>query len=281
MRKSRSFLINFFCLLLCFTMFVPTLFAAQTTKKTSSQRVFDYASLLTGDEIEGLEIKINEIEQTYNQNIYILTTDDAEGKATQAYADDFFENFGFGHNDKTGVLLLIDMDNRRVHISTSGTDISYFTDARIQLVIDKFYDELRAGEYYNVGKIFLKQVEAIVSNPIPSTTTEKTSLPRAPLAMEDYLLRGGIAALIAFIVSMITYFAICHSYTHPRFTQPVIAPDRSSVHYTDKKDMFVHTHTTKVRIRDDSNSGGGGFGGGSSTHTSSGGGTFGGGGRDF
>lgn len=279
MRKLHRNLISFACLLLCFTMLVPSLFAAGTSKQNG--RVYDYASLLTGDEIASLETKIKEVEQAYNQNIYILTTEDTEGKDSQSYADDFFENFGFGHNDKTGVLLLIDMDNRRVHISTSGQDILYFTDARIQLVIDKFYDELRSGEYYNVGKIFIKQVEAVVSNPIPNTNAERTSLPRAPLTTMDYLLRGGIAALIALIMSMITYFAICHSYTHPRFTQPVTAPDRSSVHYTDKKDMFVHTHTTKVRIKDDSNSGGGGFGGGSSTHTSSGGGSFGGGGRDF
>lgn len=277
MRKVHRSLMSFACLLLCFTMLVPSLFAASTTAQ--SGRVYDYASLLTGDEIEKLETKIKEIEQTYGMDAYILTIDDAEGKTTTAFADDFFFDLGYGRDNTNGILLIIDMDNRKVKLSTSGTGILYFTDARSELIIDKFYDELRAGEYYQVGNIFLNQVKAVVSNPIPTSLTDQTTLPKAPLTTVDYLLRGGIAGLIALIVSMITYFAICHSYTHPRFTQPATAPDRSSVHYTDKKDMFVHTHTTRIRIKDDSNSGGGGFGGGSSTHTSSGGGTFGGSGE--
>lgn len=275
MRKLRSTLISFFCLLLCFTMFIPTLFAAQT----STPKVYDYASLLTVTEKDNLQTKMNQIKQDYQMDAYILTINDAQGKTTTAFADDFFFDLGYGRDNTNGVLLIIDMDNRNVKISTSGSAISYFTDARSELIIDKFYDNLKSGNYYQVGNIFLKQVEAVVSNPIPSSYSERTTLPRAPLALEDYLLRGGIAALIALVISLITYFCICHSYTHPKFTQPAVAPDRSSVHYTDKKDMFVHTHTSRVRIRDDSNSGGGGFGGGSSTHTSSGGGTFGGSGE--
>lgn len=275
MRKLRSFLISFFCLLLCFTMFTPALFADQT----STQTVYDYANLLTSTEKSNLEAKITQIKQDYQMDAYILTINDAQGKTTTAFADDFFFDLGYGRDNTNGILLIIDMDNRNVKLSTSGSAISYFTDARSELIVDKFYDQLKSGNYYQVGHIFLKQVEAVASNPIPSSYSERTTLPKAPLELMDYLLRGGIAALIALVVSLITYFCICRSYTHPKFTQPVVAPDRSSVHYTDKKDMFVHTHTSRVRIKDDSNSGGGGFGGGSSTHTSSGGGTFGGSGE--
>ncbi len=279
MRKLHHTFTSLMCLLFCFTMFVPTLFGAQTQSKPIDQTVYDYANLLTSNEKQNLESKINEIKQTYNMDAYILTINDAQGKTTTAFADDFLFDLGYGRDNKNGILLIIDMDNRNVKISTSGLAISYFTDARSELIIDSFYNQLKSGNYYDVGKTFLKKVTAVMSHPIPKSTADRTTLPKAPLEVEDYLIRGGIAALIALVVSLITYSSICYSYTHPRFTQPVTIPDRSSVNYTDKKDMFVHTHTSRIRIKDDSNKGNGGFGGGSSTHTSSGGGTFGGSGE--
>lgn len=261
---------------LCFLMLVPNAFATQTA--TSTQGVYDYASLFTTEEVQNLESKINEIRTTYNMDAFILTTDDAQGKTTTAFADDFLFDLGYGQTDTDSVLFIIDMDNRNVKISTSGVNtFSYFTDARCELIIDKLYGDLKEGNYYQTGNIFLEQIAAILAAPKPTSTSEQVSLPKAPLEMADYLMYVGIAALIALVVSLITYFSICHSYTHPKFTQPVTAPDRSSVHYTDKKDKFMHSHTTKVLIRqdDDNHSGGGG----SSTHTSSGGGTFGGSGE--
>lgn len=260
---------------LCFTLLVPSLFAATT------EHVYDYAGLLDTSEIKALEGTITELNALYKQGIYIVTTNDTGGKTTTAYADDFFFNLGYGRNNASGVLLLIDMDNRQVWISTSGKAISYFTDARIQKVIDAFYSDLKEGDYYSVGKIFLRKVEAVFANPIP-TGNEVYSLPRNILKTEDYIFRGTISALIALVVSVITYFSIRSAYKNPRFTKPIANPDRSTLNFTDKKDQFIHTHTSRVRIKDDSNNGsGGGFGGGSSTHTSSGGGNFGGGGRGF
>lgn len=46
-----------------------------------------------------------------------VTTDDALGKISMEYADDFFGNGGFGvGNDYDGILFLIDTDNREVYI---------------------------------------------------------------------------------------------------------------------------------------------------------------------
>lgn len=271
---NRS-LMGLMSLLFCLLMLVP----APLKAASPNQGVYDYAALFTDEEVQNLQAKINEIYTTYNMDAFILTTDDAQGKTTTAFADDFLFDLGYGQADTNAVLFIIDMDNRNVKIATSGvTTFSYFTDARCELIIDKLYGDLKEGDYYETGNIFLKYVATILANPVPAeNSSQQTSLPRAPLTMSDYLMRGGIAAAIALIVSLITYFSICHSYTHPKFTQPVTAPDRSSVNYTDKKDKFMHSHTTKVRLQRDDNHGSGG--GGSSTHTSSGGGTFGGSGE--
>ena len=48
----------------------------------------------------------------------------------------------FGINTD-GIALLIDMQNRRVHVSTSGAAISAIRDRDIEAIIDAGYEELR------------------------------------------------------------------------------------------------------------------------------------------
>ena len=97
-------------------------------------RVIDEAGLLTNEEVDGLEEQIAALCETYpNMDFVFVTTDDAQGKDTQAYADDYydFHGYGAGGND-SGVLFLIDMDNRNLGISTHADGVRYFTDERIE-----------------------------------------------------------------------------------------------------------------------------------------------------
>ncbi|MBP5793935.1 MAG: TPM domain-containing protein, partial [Spirochaetaceae bacterium] len=69
----------------------------------------------------------------YNKEAVIVTTSDAQGKSAEAYADDFYDENDFGTGSgKDGVLFLIDMDNRKIHVSTSGSMIDYLEDWRIE-----------------------------------------------------------------------------------------------------------------------------------------------------
>ena len=84
-------------------------------------RVFDEAGLFDEYEKEGLETRIEEVRKSENIDLAVTTTDDANGKTSEAYADDFYDSHGFGTgDDASGVLLLIDMDNREIYVSTSG-----------------------------------------------------------------------------------------------------------------------------------------------------------------
>ena len=94
-------------LLLCVLFSLPSVFAA------GDQRVYDQAGLFTQAEVQELEESVAEHRKSTQMDIVIVTTDDAQGKTSQAYADDFYDYNGFGEgSDNTGILLLIDMDNR-------------------------------------------------------------------------------------------------------------------------------------------------------------------------
>ena len=104
--------------------------------RVEGQFVYDFAELLENE--EALEAEIAELRERWTIDVVIVTTDDAHGKSSMEYADDFFDYNGFGYDKPMGdgVLFLIDMDNRQIWISTCGKAIIYFTDSRIDEALD-------------------------------------------------------------------------------------------------------------------------------------------------
>ena len=76
---------------------------------------------------------IDEAVMQYDMDIVIVITDDVKGKSSMDFADDFYDDNGYGIGfDSSGLLFLVNMEDREVWISTAGTAIKVFTDARIR-----------------------------------------------------------------------------------------------------------------------------------------------------
>ena len=241
-------------------LWVAVFFKQNKTVETSSSRnneglivtenrVFDEADLLSEEEESKLQKRIE--------------TADAEGKSSMAYADDFYDTHDFGYEDAhgTGVLFLVDMDNREIWFSTSGDCIDAYTTDRIDSAIDVVYDNLKAGNYYLVFDGCIDSVGRYMSSGIGSMAFAEAVLGALVLA--------GIVTLVLVLVLVISRGG---KVTVSSSTYLVAASkevyERSDIHY----DTVV---TTRI-IETDSGSGGGGGG-----HTSSGGFSHGGGGRSF
>ena len=67
--------------------------AVMTYASASSVRggVADMAGLLTEEEKQELVTQTAQIEEETGWNIYVVSTEDAEGKTAQEYADDYFD----------------------------------------------------------------------------------------------------------------------------------------------------------------------------------------------
>ena len=110
--------------LLSFLMMSLILSGFQTVLAVEN-RVFDDAKLFSADEITQLNDKIAALTSELSQDFVVVTTNDAQGSTAQEYADDYYDEHGFGIGEnKTGVLFLIDMDNRKVYISTCHISIA-------------------------------------------------------------------------------------------------------------------------------------------------------------
>ena len=282
MRKKLKRLFAAVCF--CGALFMTMNAAAET------DYVYDEADLLTTEEEAALQQYAEIFSANWNMNFLVVTTDDAEGKSSMEYADDFYDARFQESSEEDGVLYLIDMDNREIYLSTCGMAIRYLTDARIDNILDKAWNHVADGDYYGTFTAFFDETERYLNQGIPSNqynydveTGEKdyyydTSKEPMRLTFTELLIAlvAGLAAAggtAAFVTAK--YQLKFEDFHYDAYTD-------SDVQLSVRSDHLVNRFVTQRRIpRNDGNSGGGGGGGRSSVHHSSSGRSHGGGGRGF
>lgn len=142
-----------------------TLFAAVPVYADTYDAVYDDAALLSDEEQQSLSEEITNLQETTGWQIFVLTTEDAQGKTAREYADDFYDTTATGDD---GVVFLIDMDNREVTISTAGEAIYYLNDDRIDDILDNCYDYVVDGEYASCFSSMLSDAEYYYEVGVPS-----------------------------------------------------------------------------------------------------------------
>lgn len=243
--------------------------------------VTDDAHLLTGDQIQKLNQQANEISEKIKGKVYVVTTNE-NYQDTRDFADQYlYDRVG---KDNNGAVLVLDMNQRHIQISTSGNMIDYLTDSRLNKIYDAVEDGMRNESYYEAVSSYLTNANDFVEAGVPGghyRVDEKTG----KITRYKVLTPGEIAlAFIAALVISLIFFVVTKSKYQLRmggYKYPY--RQNSSVKLTAKEDRLVNSFVTTRRIPRNNNIGGfGGGGGGSSTHSGPGGGTFGGGGgRSF
>lgn len=243
--------------------------------------VVDDAMLFSSTEESMLMESAAGLSDQYDMDIVIVTTDNAQGKSSREFADDYFDYQGYGRgSDYSGILFLIDMDNREVYISTSGEGIRYLTDERIERILDEVFDSgLSEGDYYGAASGFLRKTEEYLQAGIPSDqhTVEEGS--------EENKLTP-IEAALSFLASLGIgggfYGSVKSGYRTKNPPNPFSYRNNSIVNLADKGDRLVDTSVTSRIIPRTPPPGSGGSSSGRSTvHRSSSGRMHGGGGRKF
>lgn len=234
---------------------------------------YDFADLFTEKEEEGLLAEALAAEPSLQVQFVFMTVEDAQGKSTEKYSDDFCDDKGFGYDpaepEGAFVMLIIDMDNREVYIKTGGSAISRIDDNDIEDILDEFFYWMpEDGEsYYKAASAFLSET-ARVAKEVP--TQESVAEKRVRLQMIFIPVCLVVAAIAIGIMIL------------QRKTGKEVSASAymgSSPRVVRSFDRYLHTTTVRTRIEENRSSGG--SGGGGSFHTSSGGHSYGGGGRSF
>lgn len=230
----------------------------------AGRRVFDAARLFTPEQNSALNGKTLELINKYQQDIVIVTTKNAQGKSAMAYADDYYDENGFGIGpDFDGLLLLIDMDNREIFITTTGKSIKIFSDARIERMLDHIFEPVSRNDYVGGANVFLKDTEYYLHKA------------EGVFFWSWELFGVGVFIVLVFMGAMVAH----HKGGLLSAPSAQVYINNETCSETTGEDVFLHTSTRRYAINRDSSSSGGS--GGSSTRTSSSGRTHGGGGRRF
>lgn len=230
-----------------------------TPQVDASKKVYDYANLLSDNEEKELFNKIQEFINEYNMDMVIVTINDNNKGSSMAYADDFYDYNDFGIGDKNdGILFLIDMDYRKMWISTTGNAINIY-DSYIDPILDDCYDYIANKEYYECAMSFIN-----------SSADSYKKHERAGW-ISGFVLVGIVSLIIP------TVFCLYKKSKHKAIKLSTDADTylvKSSFHMNKSEDHFSHSHTSKVAKSTSSGSSGG-------SHRGSSGVSHGGGGRSF
>lgn len=270
-KKIWKFLI---VLVLCICFTVPA-FANDTSGFAGDKdRVVDDADLLSDSEETALREKLEEIRMRQKMDIVIVTVKTLNGATLVDYADDTYDYNGYGYgNNRDGLLLLINMENRDWYISTTGYGITAFTDAGIQYIGDKIKEHLSDGDYEAAFNTFAELCDDFITKARTGNPYDTGNMPKEPMKPGWIL----FAVIIGFLLSFITVGAMKRKLKTVRF-QPAANSymKAGSMNITERRDMFLYTTVTSTAKPKDN-----GSDGGSSTHSSSSGTTHGGGGGSF
>ena len=96
----------------------------------------------------------------------VVTTDENRESA-QVFADRFYQDQGLGIGEShSGAMLLMDMENREIYITTEGRMLLYLPDSRLEAVLDDVYRWMTQGEYGQAAMVFFEDVGLCYDNGI-------------------------------------------------------------------------------------------------------------------
>lgn len=250
--------------------------------------IVDNADLLSGDEEAYLEDTAQQIRNQFEMDVVILTVDSLQGKSAQDYADNYYDDHGYGYGtNASGCIFLLAMAEREWYISTCGDAIFALTDYGIQVVGETALSYLSGNNYAEMFTMYLSLVEdhfqayqqgsPIDGNADYSGDYYHGDQESVVYYEEDTSPSIVLSLIIGFVVAGITVLIMRSSMnTKKRKYTATEYMKKDSFRLRRHSDIFLYSNISKVRKQQNSSSGGG-----SSVHRSSGGRSHGGGGGKF
>ena len=255
-------------------------------------RVADGAKLLEEPQAADLETRLREVIGQYNMDLVVVTAQGLDGKTPMEYADDFFDYGGYGWREVStddittgsGILLLIDMAERDIWISTKGRAMSVFPDSEIDALIEAITPELGDGLFFEAFTRFCDEVEVCLA-----TYTEEHGNTydddynyyyNSDDSYGNYFYFSWPIFILVALVGLVIALAVVSSMKKKHNTIRAAAAAQNyqqNFNLTERQDIFLYSNTTRVKIPEPTTYSSGGGGG----HISSSGSSHGGGGGKF
>ena len=248
--------------------------------ETDPPHVVDYAGLLSSDQVAELNRQIENLRSELELDIVIVTTYGTGGQGVQAYADDFYDENGYGYGDtNSGILLLLDMEAREWYMSTCGDAIYIFTDYGLDQLGEAILPWLSNGDYYHAFLAWISGLAPYVKAYHAGSPVDGYVAPdeyESPYGDEIYYYDDHVGiriqpfpvALIAGLIAAVVTVLIMRSKMNTAKMQKSAANylKDGSFRLRQRSDMYLYSRVSRTARPKNTSSGGG-----SSVHRSSGG----------
>lgn len=240
-------------------------------------RLVDDAGLLSDSEAARVLARLDEISERQQVDVVAVTEKSLNGKTPMEYADDFYDQNGYGFGDgKDGILFLISMEERDWYITTTGFGITAVTDAGREYMSDQFLDGLSGGEYAAALLTFAELCDDFITQARTGDPFDVGHFPKEPFAaIRNLAIALAIGFMIALAITGMMRGSLKTVYSQPKADSYV---RQGSMELAKRNDLFLYSHVERREKPKDAKTG---HPGGSQTHTSSSGKTHGGGGGKF
>ncbi len=164
---------------LCLSFALPA-----SATKVEKRHMADNAGLLTDHQRQQLQDTLRQLSAQHQMDIVIVTVDSLEGKSPTAYADDYFDYYGYGWGeDFRGILLLISMEDRDWAISTCGYAMQVFTDDGLDYIADQIIPDLSDGDYADAFAGFASLCDTFLVQASTGEPFDSHNLPKEPFSL--------------------------------------------------------------------------------------------------
>lgn len=240
---------------------------------THPVRVVDNANILQSSERNALINRLDEISQRQNVDIVVVTVTSTGNKDMHTYATDYYNynDYGMGSNND-GILLLVNMQDKKFQIIAHGYGAVALTNAGMDYIIDQIGIKFKKKKYSEAMNNFATLSDNFISKAKSGAAYDKNNLPKADFDFgKNILISLGAGVIFAAIVMFILYKQM------KNVSMKTTANDylkKDSLNVTESRDVYLYTHTSR-HAKPKNNSGG------SSMRSSSSGGSFRSGGGSF
>lgn len=273
-----TYLIMYICISFCFGVFA----------EQGEQRLFDGAELFTESEKSGLESELEHAIEETGMDFVVVTTEDAQGKSAERYGEDFYIDGNFGTDEEySGMLFLIDMDNREIFFTPVGKMNYYITDSRRDQILDDAFELVAEEDYAGAAMLAVEDTKDYVRSGIDYSVYPEMDPDYGKKKVTP--MEAGVAFAVSALLAFLPCAAVVREYTKDKNRDDAAGFQnryRSESHFVmqNSRDYFLGQNVTSVRIERQYSSGsgkssGGGYKG-SNSHSSSGR-SFNGGSRKF
>lgn len=247
----------------------------------ASEKIYDYADILTEEQEKVIKEKIDEFITTTKMDMVIVVPDfkyysDSEN---EDYAANFYDynDFGIDFPKYSGVVFLRNdnLSDRYYNIYTFGNAQLYFDYDRLETILDDIYYSISNGNYVQGFSDYIDAMTAYYKDGISSKMKDYRVNDNGYL----YKIYKTPWAIVTIVSTIITFIIMLILVNKNKMVKKASTAsdyfDKKSFKITNFQDKFISSHTSSYTVSSSSGSGGGG----GSHSGSSGGGHSGGGGR--